>query len=322
MTARPHIKALLIDISGNLHVGSNPTSNAVDALKRLRGSRIPFRLCSNSSKESTASLIGRLRKLGFDFQDVNESGGGDKKEVWTSIGSVARSLREKGLKRPYLLLSKSASEEVLAELSGEPGTSTTNGTAEGFDSVVVGLAPGVFDYDHLNKAFRILMGEEGDGSPKGPHRPPLIATHKAKYVEKDNPPGLSLGPGPFVTALEHASGSKAHVVGKPTRAFFELVIRDFGPSELSPGEDSEGKIAVIGDDVEADLGEGALELGLWRVLVKTGKYRPGDEKRPGTIPPDEVFNSFADFIDDLLRTQLKQPSNSGTRHDDKPPLSM
>ena len=35
-------------------------------------------------------------------------------------------------------------------------------------------------------------------------------------------------------------------------------------------------------------------------LVRTGKYREGDEKRAGVMPPDEVFDSFALFIDDLL----------------------
>lgn len=36
------------------------------------------------------------------------------------------------------------------------------------------------------------------------------------------------------------------------------------------------------------------------LVVKTGKYRPGDEEKPGIVPPDEVFESFAAFIDSLL----------------------
>jgi len=57
---------------------------------------------------------------------------------------------------------------------------------------------------------------------------------------------------------------------------------------------------VIGDDVLADLGEGAIELGLWRVLVKTGKYRPGDEGREDALPPDQVCASFSEFVQVLL----------------------
>lgn len=97
MTKRPLIKALLIDISGNLHIGSKPTPKAVEAMKRLREARIPFRLCSNASKESTAVLVSKLRVMGFDFAAGSEDDGG--KEVWTSIGSVAQFVKDKGFTR-------------------------------------------------------------------------------------------------------------------------------------------------------------------------------------------------------------------------------
>ena len=34
--------------------------------------------------------------------------------------------------------------------------------------------------------------------------------------------------------------------------------------------------------------------------MKTGKYRSGDELKAGTVPPDEIADSFADFVDALL----------------------
>lgn len=90
----------------------------------------------------------------------------------------------------------------------------------------------------------------------------MIATHKAKYVSNSSNQ-LSLGPGPFVSALESAADVQAIVVGKPTRTFFQLVISSL---DLSDNKETVGKIVIIGDDVEADLGGGAVELGLWRVL--------------------------------------------------------
>jgi len=83
------------------------------------------------------------------------------------------------------------------------------------------------------------------------------------------------------------------------------------------GCSGDGKIAVIGDDVEADLGEGAVELGLWRV-VKTGKFRPGDEKRLGLQPLEEVHDSFAFSVDSFLETiflllYLQDDSKARTR---------
>lgn len=95
MASRPPISALLIDLSGTLHVGSSPTPGAVAALRKLRAARIPFRFCSNTSKESKADLCTRLRHIGFEVQD---------REIWTSLGAVKSLLEERGLKR-YVALS-------------------------------------------------------------------------------------------------------------------------------------------------------------------------------------------------------------------------
>jgi ribonucleotide monophosphatase NagD (HAD superfamily) len=93
-SSRPFIRAILIDLSGTLHIGSSPTPNAVDALKRLRSAEISFRFCSNTSKESTAELCNRLRKIGFDI-----SSEGASQEMWTSLAAVKRLVDERGLKR-------------------------------------------------------------------------------------------------------------------------------------------------------------------------------------------------------------------------------
>ncbi|KZP26167.1 hypothetical protein FIBSPDRAFT_949637 [Athelia psychrophila] len=288
--SRPAIRAVLIDLSGTVHIGSNPTPRAVEALQCLRSCRpaVPFRFCSNTSKESTADVIKRLRKIGFEIHDDPSM---QRMEVWTSVGAVAQMLRAKQLKRPFFILSESTRKECASLL---PPTSHD----APYDSVVIGLSPALLDYDNLTTAFRILVGEHDLSSPKNAPNEravPLIATHKAKYIQSSG--GLSLGPGPFVEALENASGVKAEIVGKPTRAFFEAVIDDMG---LDPSNQAAGKVVIIGDDIQADLGGGAVELGLWRVLVKTGKYRSGDESRPGVEPPDEIFDSFAGFVDSLL----------------------
>lgn len=349
-SSRPPIRAFLIDLSGTLHIGHQPTPNAVEALERLRKSGIPLRFCSNTSKESTAVLYDRLTGMGFDIRKTPDSA----EELWTSLGAVKRRLQDKNCKRyvlmcdvslylfmmavcnrPLYLLSSSAREEI-DPTSKEPSSGSDTPP---YDSVVVGLAPSLLTYEHMNTAFRILTGEQLSLRPsclstEGRYTASttLIATHKARYIRSADS-ALSLGPGPFVTALENASGVQAEVVGKPTRGFFETVIGSFGFgsnmfSERGDGGSGVGRVAVIGDDVEADLGEGAVELGLWRVLgkhcfyfgtnyfsglergispapydpVKTGKFRPGDEKRQGLQPPEEVHDSFAAFVNDFLES--------------------
>ena len=47
------------------------------------------------------------------------------------------------------------------------------------------------------------------------------------------------------------------------------------------------------------------DLNIFGDIVKTGKYRPGAESRPGVIPPDEVHDSFASFVESLFNGQIK-----------------
>ncbi|KAG0046942.1 hypothetical protein BGZ83_007912 [Gryganskiella cystojenkinii] len=150
----------------------------------------------------------------------------------------------------------------------------------------------------LNKAFRILVQSKSSNTPVT-----LVAVHKAKYFAPE-PGHLSMGPGGFVEALEYASGIKAHVVGKPQKAFFELAIekmnlgQDKKPSKQRQ-QLGEG-IVMIGDDVEQDLGGGAAELGLIRYLVKTGKYRAKDEDRDSFGGLDGTFADFPAVVDHIL----------------------
>ena len=76
------------------------------------------------------------------------------------------------------------------------------------EAVIVGDLGEAFGYGILNRAFRHLMaGAE------------LIALQKNRFWM--TPDGLSLDVGPFVAALEYASGTEAYIVGKPARGFFE-----------------------------------------------------------------------------------------------------
>jgi ribonucleotide monophosphatase NagD (HAD superfamily) len=56
------LRAVILDLSGTLHIGDEPTRDAVAALARLRGA-VPVRACSNTTKESRARL-GMLLELG------------------------------------------------------------------------------------------------------------------------------------------------------------------------------------------------------------------------------------------------------------------
>jgi len=50
----------------------------------------------------------------------------------------------------------------------------------------------------------------------------LIAIHKGRYYSRGD--GLAMGPGPFVSALEYATGKTACVLGKPEKSFFHSAL--------------------------------------------------------------------------------------------------
>ena len=138
-------------------------------------------------------------------------------------------------------------------------------------AVIVGDLGDAFGYDVLNRAFRQVM----DGAE-------LIALQKNRYWLRAD--GLSLDVGPFVAALEYATGREAYVVGKPARAFFDEILRGLGVAADAA--------AMVGDDVESDIG-GAMRAGLAGILVRTGKYREGAAWLAG-VEPTATVDSIAD----------------------------
>ncbi len=145
-------------------------------------------------------------------------------------------------------------------------------------AVVIGDAGESFDFASLNRAFRELIAGAA-----------FIALAKNRSF-KDEDGKLSIDAGAFVTALEYASGKTALVLGKPAAAFFEAALASMN---CAPQD-----AVMIGDDAEADVA-GALDAGLGAaLLVQTGKYREGDERRFSPPPTATVADvaAAADFI--------------------------
>ncbi|CAG0886844.1 unnamed protein product [Darwinula stevensoni] len=260
----PSLSAVLIDLSGTLHIEDTVVPGAVEALKRLREVIPCVKFVTNTTKESKRVLFERLIQLGFSI---------DQSEIFTSL-TAARSLVERKELRPHLMLEP----EALEDFQGIP---TDNPNA-----LVVGLAPSLFSYEPLNQAFRLLL-----------HGGTLIGIHKARYYKRKD--GLALGPGPFVTALEYATGVTAEVVGKPESSFFLSALKEL---DVKP----ENAI-MIGDDVKDDV-LGAQKAGLIGALVKTGKYRHGDVDRFGE-KPNYVFEDFPQAVEFImLNMSNTQPS--------------
>ncbi|CAH1113301.1 unnamed protein product [Psylliodes chrysocephalus] len=211
------IRAVLIDLSGTLHIENQAIPGCIDALKRLVQKNLYIRYVTNTTKESKRVLHERLVNLGFEI---------NKDDIVSSLGA-ARILIEQRKLNPMLMLSPEALEDF--ESVGSP-TETLN-------AVLVGLAPTEFHYDRLNEAFRLLQ----NGAQ-------LIAIHAGKYYKQ--PDGLALGPGCFVKGLEYSAQCTAELVGKPNKSFFLSALNNIPPGEaVMIGDD-------VTDDVQGAMNAG------------------------------------------------------------------
>ncbi|HHJ13156.1 MAG TPA: TIGR01458 family HAD-type hydrolase [Gammaproteobacteria bacterium] len=251
------ICGVLLDLSGVLYVGKAPIAGALDALERLARLQVPVRFITNTSRKTRRQVVEQLTGMGFTV---------NPEHVFTCVTAARDYLMERRLS-PELLVHPN----VLTEFDQLP---RGGGTA-----VVMGDAAQGFNYDSLNRVFRKLM-ENPDT--------PLIAMGYNRYFREAD--GLSLDLGPFVKALEFASGKTATITGKPAATFFH---RACASMHCKPHE-----TLMIGDDVVSDI-EGAMKAGLRGCLVRTGKYRAGDEHSIEP-PPDYVADDISSAVEWLL----------------------
>uniref|UniRef100_A0A182NPE3 Haloacid dehalogenase-like hydrolase domain-containing protein 2 n=1 Tax=Anopheles dirus TaxID=7168 RepID=A0A182NPE3_9DIPT len=259
--ANRRVKLALIDLSGTLHVDDQPTEGAVEALKRLRQHGVQVKFVTNTTKESVGSLVERLRKIGFELE---------REEIYGSLGAAADYVRNNKL-NPYYLLTDDARTDMPPNEPERP-----------IDSVVVGLAPDKFCYQHLNEAFRVLHQNRTGGSVQ------LVAIHEGRYYKAKD--GIALGPGCFVKGLEYSTGVTPVCIGKPNEYFFRSAL----PENVAVDE-----CVMIGDDPTDDC-LGAMRIGMKGFLVETGKYQPEmytEENRPAV---SGIFRSFSDVVEHIV----------------------
>lgn len=249
------IKGLFFDISGVLLDGAAPIANADKALNLVKQKGIPFRLLTNTSRQTSDKLLRQLNAVGLEVT---------KDAVYTAPLAAKDYIQTNGL-RPYCLIHPNLIPEFSDLDQSDP------------NAVVIGDAAEDFNYETLNRAFRLCM----EGAT-------LIAIGHNKYFKKTGE--FFLDAGPFVEAIEYACDIKAVITGKPSKAFFDQVLKSI---QLQAKE-----VALIGDDIYGDI-SGARSAGLASRLVRTGKYRPGDEQKisPAATVVDDVFQAVTDLIE-------------------------
>ncbi|HYJ31794.1 MAG TPA: HAD hydrolase-like protein [Candidatus Binatia bacterium] len=128
----------------------------------------------------------------------------------------------------------------------------------------------------LQPAFRLLL--EGAA---------FYALTQNRYFRKEG--ALVTDVGGVAALLAYTSGRPAETLGKPSRLLFEAVAKQAGVGLAS--------LIMAGDDAEFDVAA-PMRLGLAGILVRTGKYREGDEARADPRPT-AVIGSIAELPERL-----------------------
>ncbi|WEX90394.1 TIGR01458 family HAD-type hydrolase [Sinorhizobium garamanticum] len=230
--------------------------------------------------------VRRLRDAGLPIRFVSNTTRSTKPAVLDRLTRLGLSVAPDEVFTPA-----EAARQWLAEHGRSPHLLVHPNLVQEFDdltrrlpkAVVVGDAGEAFDYRALNAAFReLIAGAE------------LLALAPNRTF-KDSDGKLSLDAGAFVTGLEFASQKSAIVLGKPSQPFFR--------SALATINCPDAQAVMVGDDAETDVA-GALQAGLAQaLLVRTGKYREGDEKRFEPTPTATVrdISEAVDWIIDARK---------------------
>jgi HAD superfamily hydrolase (TIGR01458 family) len=250
--------AILIDLDGVLYQGDRLVEGALDSLDWLKRHQIPHLYVTNTTSRSRAALLEKFIGLGFEAQ---------LEELMTPIVAASQWLDAQQIHK----IAAFVTTDATCDFSGVDIIPPER--EEAVDAIVIGDLGDAWDYQLLNRAFRLLMQDP---------RPQLIALGMTRYWRSHD--GLRLDVAPFIKALEHAASCEARVLGKPAAAFFA--------ASLTLLRCSAEQAFMIGDDIVGDIAA-AQTCGIRGIQVRTGKFRETDLN--GEIKPFAVLDSIADL---------------------------
>jgi HAD superfamily hydrolase (TIGR01458 family) len=254
------LRALLIDLDGVVYQDERPIPGARETLSWIRKRSIPHAFLTNTTSCPRLDLVAKLARHGVPVKE---------EQIVTPAVAAAAWLQVHAPGAAALFIPSA----TRTDFQGVPALG--DDAESGAGSVVLGDLGWDWNFQTLNRAFRLLMDNSGA---------PLVALGMTHYWRAAD--GLRMDVGPFVAALELATSRRAVVLGKPAPEFFQAALRALdcpAPEAL-----------MIGDDVIADVG-GASQAGMRTILVRTGKFRETDLNI--TPPADAVLESIADLPD-------------------------
>lgn len=253
---------LLIDFDGVLRIENLPAPGMKEFFKYLKSSDINACILSNSSISTSADIVKFFTRNSIDCH----------LPVLTAA-EAAFDFVAANYKKVSIYLSENVSRLFKDMIdNSEP------------EAVVIGDIGSRWSYEILMDIFNhVIKGAD------------LVALHKNKFW-KPAGSGIMLDAGPFITAIEYATGKNAGLIGKPSPQYFQSALRKMG---YQPDQ----KFVMIGDDLDTDI-YGAQNMGSKGILIYTGKTKyplPADSK----IKPDYEARDLSEVVKSLKEIRSK-----------------
>jgi len=250
------VRGMIFDVDGVLEYQGRVCPGAVETIGELRKRGIVLRFLTNSTLKSRSSCAEGLRKKGFQVFDG---------EVITASYATAVYLRELKPRSCWVMLEREGLDEF----------KDFQQDLEDPEYIVVGDNRSRFDFDHLNKALRLLL--------KGAK---LVGMQSE--LTDSSLGDTELNVGSWVGMLERASGVTAVYIGKPSPYVFDLTMKTMGLDK--------SEVVMVGDRVSTDV-KGAKGYGIRSALLMNGEF---DERElDGSIKPDFLLESVSDVLEVL-----------------------
>lgn len=254
-------KLLLCDLDGVVWLAHDPIAGSVEALERLVSSGVEVLFVTNNSFSTRDQQHRALAGIGVAAEG----------KVLTSAMAAAR-LIEDG-ERVLVCGGEGLIEEV-ARRGGQVVVPYRDKVPSGgFDAVVVGFHR-EFTFEVLSTALTAVRGGAR-----------LIGSNSDRTYPTPN--GPIPGGGSILAAVEHATGVRPIVTGKPHRAMADLVTEHAGAVDVD-------EMVMVGDLPETD-GAFAVTLGCDFALVLSGMTTTADGAGARFVGPN-----LADVVAQLL----------------------
>ena len=250
---------LLIDMDGVLTKDKefNPFPHAREFIRKLKESRVPFRIVSNNSTRSPNLIVHKLKVKGFNING---------EDFISPVGVLPEFLKKEGVSSLFVI-----GTHMLRDFLSESGFEVRNDHK--VECVVIGQDKEI-DFLKIKTAVSAVFLNKAR----------IVPVNLSRIV-KDSDSLYFPGAGSYARFIAQTTGYEHELpnLGKPSPDFIKLALKGLPEEE----------VFLISDDIYTDL-MGAKELGIKTIFMTTGKYRE-EELQKAKFEPDYIFHDLREL---------------------------